>query len=248
MVTGTGGADSGGSNAGVTLSSATVMAAGSGTVTVHGNGGTNAGSSNDGIDEYSGSTITSGGGNVSVTGQGGGSSASGSPGSDQGVYIGGTVSSTGSGGVTVTGTGGPGNGGSDFGVWVGGDGTVTSGSTGTVTIQGTGGNGARGLHRRCLGGCRFRNIRRHRPGYRPGQRRRIRLGPSARASGCTTGPSPRAAVPFPWSDMAAGLAPGYRITVFISIQAAQSRREAAAPSPCRAMAALLPALPTPVSI
>ncbi len=156
VVTGTGGSGSGGGNAGVylsnwvkgktgvALSAATVAAAGSGTVTIRGQGGAVAGSANDGIDEMAGSTITSGGGNVSLTGQAGGSTAAGSPGSDRGVYIAGTVSSTGSGGVMVTGTGGPGSGGFDLGVWVGGGGTVTSGSTGIVAIQGTGGPSAGG--------------------------------------------------------------------------------------------------------
>ena len=134
-----------------------VSSGGSGLVTVNGTGGNSGIGYEHGIlvsgvsDAGDPATITSSGGHVSVTGQGGGT---GSSANNIGtlVSVGGLVSSGGSGGVAVTGTGGTGSGNDNMGVVVrfvdGGLRSTITSLGGDVRIEGTGGGtGASGWNR-----------------------------------------------------------------------------------------------------
>ncbi len=156
---GTGYGGGSGSNNGVYIyDGAAVTTTGSGNITIVGTGGTGSGGYNDGIhtDVVTASTntqITTVNGNISVTGTGGASSAAGNIGilfdsNYSGLLS--NVAATGSGNITLNGTGG-GTGAStgDTGVVLGGAGTSTqhgqvSVATGNISIAGTGATGSTG--------------------------------------------------------------------------------------------------------
>jgi hypothetical protein len=133
-ITGTGGP--GGFTYGVGVSGS-VLAGGSGNVNVTGTGGASLQNGNYGVDVFDvNGVISSNGGNVSVTGTPGGAAIGIS---NVGVRVLGTISSGGTGTVTVLGNTANT---SSRGVLVGPTtGIITSGGTGSVTVTGTGGSG-----------------------------------------------------------------------------------------------------------
>ena len=152
LLEGTGG-NSGTINAGVEVQGGGIVqtTGTGGSITIMGTGGSSTGNNDFGVDiTGTGSKVTSNGDNVSITGQGGGT---GSATMADGVFvaIGGTITSGGSGTVTVQATGGAGTGFSgsgtgmyNVGVWVDTTGMITSGGGGAVAITGTGGSS--GIH------------------------------------------------------------------------------------------------------
>jgi len=160
VVTGNGGTGLMGNDNGVVVNSGGLLTAGGlGSVTVTGTGGSQTSGFNVGV--WVDGTLTSGGGNVYVNGIGGTALAG-----NYGVYVTvGSITSGGSGTVTVVGTGGATSGleggsadgptggvfggpphGQNIGVAICDDGTITSGGDGGVTVIGTGGGaGAEGF-------------------------------------------------------------------------------------------------------
>ena len=122
-----------GSNYGVyvTGASSAIKATGSGDVDVTGTGGgSGAGASNYGVYVDTGGAISGAGGDVDVEGTGGISSGGG----DLGVAVVGSISTTGSGNISATGTG-RGTGSSNYGVYTQGAISVVDG---TATVEGDG--------------------------------------------------------------------------------------------------------------
>lgn len=153
QITGTGGGSgSSGSNYGVySLQGGNVSAGGAGAVTILGSGGTSTGSSNHGFLSLTGgtiSTISSSGGNISITGNGGASSGS------TGVQLqnGNDVVATGSGNITINGTGGGGASGC-LGVSIESAGTTVSAVNGDIHITGVDGPGTGDVAFRVLSGA-----------------------------------------------------------------------------------------------
>ncbi len=84
---------------------------GNGSITINGTaGGTNS-NANAGFEMLKSTQITTANGNITIVGIAGGGGATGS--GNRGVWVAGTIQSTGSGNVSVSGTGGPGSGGSN---------------------------------------------------------------------------------------------------------------------------------------
>jgi hypothetical protein len=124
---------------GLYLYNTTFGSSGTGSVTITGTGGASAdGQKNSGVELTSSSTITSGGGDVSVTGTGGDSGdGQKNDGIDNDASS--TIGATGTGHLTVSGTGGTGYL-DDFGIALNGT-AIHSTGTGDVTVTGTGGSG-----------------------------------------------------------------------------------------------------------
>jgi len=144
-VTGTGGnaSGSGGSNIGVIVQSANgIQTTGTGSITVVGTGGNGSGSGANNVGVYvdTGHSITAASGdNVSITGTGGNSSGN----SNYGIQVaGGTISTTGTGTITMQGTSsGNTNSSSDTGVEMDSGGVISS-VNGNLTISNSTGGGA----------------------------------------------------------------------------------------------------------
>jgi len=140
-VTGKGGTTA--SSIGINVANSGLISGGTAgtTSTVSGTGGTGSGNNQFGVVVQSSGSITTSGGNIQVTGQGG----TGTGTSCYGVfgYSGGSIRATGSGTVTVNGTGGGGAGGLDgAGVALsalGSSGTTITSAGGNVQITGAGG-------------------------------------------------------------------------------------------------------------
>ncbi len=142
--TGGNGSGSGGTNYGIYCPSADcIQTVGTGHMTISGTGGGSSGTNNYGVYVF-GSITGASGSNISLTGIGG----SGAGNSSVGVYIlgafaMGTVSTTGSGTLTVVGTGGGStNSSNSYGVQIY-DGTLSS-TNGLLTVTGTGGGAGAG--------------------------------------------------------------------------------------------------------
>jgi filamentous hemagglutinin family protein len=127
-----------GTRYGIAINGSTINTGG-GNITMRGKGIGNAGGSSndaDGIDLYNNTAILdAAGGNILLVGQGGDNPTAGT----SGVFIGGTVQTTGSGTITITGTGGNGGSYANRGVRIE-HGTVQS-ENGAIVITGTGGAG-----------------------------------------------------------------------------------------------------------
>jgi filamentous hemagglutinin family protein len=147
-VTGFGSAAPGGANSGVVLNSTLAtssISSNGGTLTVTGTGGANGtGGNNHGVHVLSNALIQSGNGNMLVTGVAGGTGAGAA---NNGVLLeaGGVISSTGSGSVTIVGTGGSLGGagtGSDSnnGVFISGAGSRIRSSGGAISVTGNAGD------------------------------------------------------------------------------------------------------------
>ncbi|MBL4585819.1 MAG: choice-of-anchor D domain-containing protein, partial [Flavobacteriales bacterium] len=130
------GGNSGGESHGIFLQGNSQIIGGTaGTTIIEGTGGASSSGFHFGVQTINTSTITTLGSNLNITGQGGGSGVSGT---NTGISVGGVISTSGSGALTMNGTGGVSSGGPNLGVY-GYSGTITT-QGGDISITGLGGN------------------------------------------------------------------------------------------------------------
>ena len=148
IVTGTGGAGSGGYQIGVlTHFTNSMQTTGTGTITVNGTGGSSTGVGNYGvaIGFNAVGTISSAGGAITINGTGGGGTGNSNIGICVGGAFSGSITNTGTGTITLNGTGvGTGNSGWSYGVLVSNTSTLSA-VNGNINVVGAGGGAGTGI-------------------------------------------------------------------------------------------------------